>query len=101
MNKKLLKILILLEIILLNFYCNIPEDKGDINYSNLKKIKIEMKLDTVLKIMGEPDTIIIDPFKNENYYYEYNYKSQWGSSDNYYIYISQNDSLVTSINYGN
>jgi len=28
------------------------------------------------------------------------YESQWGSSDNYYIYISKKDSIVSGINYG-
>ncbi len=81
--------------------CNSHKNKSDINSANLKKIKLQMKLDSVIKIMGEPDTIIIHPLKNEDYYFGYMYESQWGMSDNHYIYISKKDSLVTNINYGN
>ena len=93
--------IILFLIIIGNFFCATHNGKPEKNYENLKKVKISMKMDTVIKIMGQPDTIIIDRFGNPKYYYGFMYKSQFGMSDNFYIYISQKDSLVVGINDGN
>ena len=74
--------------------CDSPQEK--MNYQNLKKVKKGMRIEEVLGIMGKPDTILL--FNPENYGYMYNAPS--GMSDNFYIYITREDSIVVGINDG-
>ena len=96
-----MKHLIIILLVIVGFSsCDISEKKAKQNYENLKKVKIGMTMDTVVKIMGDPDTIIIDPYKSQDRYYRYLYQSEFGMSDNFYVFFSKEDSLVFSINYG-
>jgi hypothetical protein len=77
--------------------CNNP--RADKNYVNLRQIKKGMHMNKVIKIMGQPDTIIIEPENTNKLWFMY--ESSAGMSDNFYIYISKKDSIVEGINDGN
>lgn len=77
--------------------CNNPN--ADKNYEHMQQIKKGMHLEKVLTIMGKPDTIFAEPENSNRIWYMY--KSSVGMSDNFYIYISKKDSLVTGVNEGN
>lgn len=82
---------------LLLFSCG--DSKLAQNKKNLQKVQNGMSIFEIKQIMGEPDKIV--SFKSEPNFFRYMYKAPSGSSDNYYIIFSVNDSSVNSINYGN
>lgn len=78
------------------FSCN--NSKAIENERNLKRVKIQMKVQQVEEIMGKPDTVL-PVFKRPDLF-EYKYESPIGMSDDFYIFFSKGDSVVTGINNG-
>lgn len=89
-------ILILIAFIFISVGCN--SKKQNQNAENLNKIKIGMNVKEVINIMGKPDTIITDKYNDD--IFRYLYISSSGHSDNFYIFFSNQDSIVTRINNG-
>lgn len=92
MVKKSAYLLSIAIVFLLNS-CGDP--KLDKNEQNLKKVKVNMTVPQVEALMGKPDTIFI-----EANLFRYKYKAPLGMSDDFYIFFSQKDSTVISINDG-
>lgn len=82
-----------LTIIFLLNSCGDP--KLDKNEQNLKKVKVNMTVLQVEALMGKPDAIF-----TEANLFRYMYKAPSGMSDDFYIFFSQKDSIVISINDG-
>lgn len=82
--------------ILLVYSCSSPVSEK--NAENIKKVEIGMTLDEVLKIMNNPEKVVIYPYNNDEYVYLYT--SPTGYSDNFRIYISRRDSIVLRIGDG-
>lgn len=57
-----------------------------------------MKIQEVEEIMGKPDTVL--PVFNRPDLFEYQYESPMGMSDDFYIFFSKEDSVITGINNG-
>ncbi len=76
--------------------CNSP--RSEENAEKLKRIEIGMRIEEVEKIMGKPARITIAPYRPNKYDFMYNAPA--GTSDNFHIYISREDSTVISINNG-
>lgn len=91
------KVVLIALIFICFFSCLNP--KANENKKNLQKVKSGMHLKEVIYIMGLPDTIISEPLHSNRIWYVY--KSSSLMADNFYIYISKNDSLVEGINDGN
>jgi hypothetical protein len=73
--------------------CSNPE--GDRNHENLKKVKLNMHMDEVLKIMGSPVYVEILPFRLD--FYRFIYEAPRGSSGKLCISVSRKDSLVAHV----
>lgn len=94
--KKILyrNILALCALIMAN--CSSPV--ADKNAENLERIEIGMTMDKVIEIMDEPERIVIYPFNEDEY--EFQYLSPAGYSDQFRIFISRCDSTVVRIGDG-
>jgi hypothetical protein len=68
------------------------------NEKNISKLKVGMNIDTVKKIMGQPEAIYIIPTSDS--FYQFMYVSPHGLSDDYQLYIRRVDSTVVEIGYG-
>jgi outer membrane protein assembly factor BamE (lipoprotein component of BamABCDE complex) len=99
---KLITIFITLFLFIVFSCTNLKQNSSEKeNQINLEKVRIGMKERDVIEIMGIPDTILIDPLKTSKSYYWYMYKAPFGMSDNFYIFISKQDSVVEGISDGN
>lgn len=66
---------------------------------NIKKVKLSMTTEEVIKIMGNP--IKIDSRYSARGTFSYCYlNSHFLAADNYFVFFSVTDSLVVYINYG-
>jgi len=65
------------------------------NWSNLKKVHTGMKYLEVETVMGKPDKI-----ENETSRIRLTYKAPIGMSDDFYIFLSKEDSMVVGITDG-
>lgn len=71
--------------------------KGKVNSANLKRVQIGMTLEKALDIMGEPERRY---YIEETKQHQYQYTSEFGSSDHYYLFIDKGSNRVVGIGHG-
>jgi hypothetical protein len=82
------QIFIFLTLIIISFACS-TNDKGKINYQNSQKVKVGMDLDSLISIMGIPDTITAGNvfLTYPSNFKVYSYQNTTGSSDAIHIVL--------------
>lgn len=65
------------------------------NAENINQVLPGMTLDSMMKIMGNPDTVMIHPYNNAEV--QYLYKSPSGYSGDFNIAVSRKDSIVIRV----
>lgn len=80
---------------MISFACN-TNDKGKINYQNSQKVEVGIELDSLIAIMGKPDTIAAGNVfltypANFNVY---SYQNTSGSSDDIHIVIDTSGIVI-------
>jgi outer membrane protein assembly factor BamE (lipoprotein component of BamABCDE complex) len=78
------------------FACSSPKD--EINAANIVKVKVGMKIHEVKNIMGNPDEVIINTFKEQEFDFIYSSPSKYG--DDFHVFCSRNDSTVLRVALG-